>query len=837
MPYTRRKAEQPSPVTAGKSPARAALKPTNGNQAKLAAVNKGLAAERIAIPAGNRQALNRTLHTDASQLVVHGGPDAAEATKSLDARAFTVGRHVVLPSDVPPSPSHPTFLHEAIHARQQNFAEPPADLAGIGFTSSGGPEELAAASHAVSAVSNAPLAIARQPASTSPAPVMPPLSPSFSDVFKQFQQTSNLYAAAEKRRLALRALNLMVLAEHAREGGAALMDYFFSNGMTAEGERASKEVVDAWTLDHVRIGGAVPEPGLMRSGPPGTLQREAEAAARAGNHELAFRLFGSAFLLLSFQAADAATSREKATSTDAGKQIASTSRSMFFYPALRQVYNSMRDILGFYYVLAEEARGRGQMELAASLSGLALILYLDLRANSIWQSDPQMVAEVELVQTPRGEDALRIHGENHVTTDLTALPGLDPPREVTATGDPGSLTSQWQNAAELTDALHNQVELMVELKGTPEIQREFGTTDIDMNNLDHRLRIWKTMLAVYKNSSNFGSNGLSSLMSLIQRYLRAFTFHTSYNVDDFGQSYLADNMNTMPADLAGRLERDCGVYALTVAYEVFRTARAASPRLKLEFRVFTMPDHVTLVIDDKDNNEFYVVNNDQITPPRQGDPMREIAGQYAAIRKVKNLITPAIEMTLGDTSMTDAQFRSQAWDRYEDSASWGLDVPAGADRETTYREYYEAEKVYDAGLTGLERRLDTLRASLTGQNTAQQLTTIDASGTKIVEGAAALLRIFLLHGPVAPIATSRPDPALQRRLLPAKRFLFTNESAGRDHPLSRAAMMIDHWRTLGHTLDTLQQTYWNDFQLLGTRAPDLAGELARYLNRGGGSGF
>jgi hypothetical protein len=805
-----------------------------------AAVARGLRAAKSTISPGDAATLSNFLATDVSRLVVHSGPDASAASKALGARAFTVGRHIVMSSSVTPSATNSTFLHEAIHARQQNFADLPSDLSRLRITSPSDAEETAAAVFSVHSVSNRPIVIARQTASQ-PQPqsplIMPPTTPSFADVFRKFKGTSDMYAAAEKRQLALQALNLLLLLNDARLGGAELLNYFFSKGMTAEGEKTMKAVVDLWTIDHVVQGSIVPAATLAISGPPATLEAAGESAARAGNHEQAFRLFGNAFLLLSFQAADASEKRERDTSTRAGQQMVDATRTLIYYPSVRQIYASMRTILDFYNVLSDEAHAAGNDQMAASYSGLALMLYTEIRQSYVWDNDPETVAEVELVSSSKG-DALRIHGDNGKTQDLTPLPGLPAPAEVTSTGKPGSLAPQWQKAPDLVDALHNQIDLMRELKAYPEIQKEFGTTDIDMNNLDHRLRVWKTMLKVYTSSaSSFGGGGLSSLMSLIHRYLRAYTFHTGYNVDDFGQSYLDDKENTMPADLAGRLERDCGVYALTVAYEVFRTAKSAAPPLHISFRVFTMPDHVTLVIDDLDRKEYYVLNNDQISPAKQGDPMRDVAGGYAAIRKVKNLVAPSIEMKLGDTTQSDAQFRNQAWSRYKDSASWGLDVPKDSDRDATYSKYYEAEKTYDSDLPALQSKLDALSGSLKSQDATQQLATLDAQAPALIQGAAGLLVILESHGPRAPITTSRPDPALQSRLKPQQRFLYSSETPGRDHPLARTVMLLDFWRSRGHKFDQLQQVFWDDFQKLGTKAPDLAAELARYLGTGGGPAF
>ena len=90
-------------------------------------------------------------------------------------------------------------------------------------------------------------------------------------------------------------------------------------------------------------------------------------------------------------------------------------------------------------------------------------------------------------------------------------------------------------------------------------------------------------------------------MALIGRYLQAFTVHTGYNVRDWGTSYLDTEM---PTDLAGRAERDCGVYALTVAWDVYQTVKRGDPKLDVTFYLVTMLEHVTLVITDKSTGSF-----------------------------------------------------------------------------------------------------------------------------------------------------------------------------------------------------------------------------------------
>jgi hypothetical protein len=297
-------------------------------------------------------------------------------------------------------------------------------------------------------------------------------------------------------------------------------------------------------------------------------------------------------------------------------------------------------------------------------------------------------------------------------------------------------------------------------------------------------------------------------------------------------------MENMPVDLAGRIERDCGVYALTVAYEVFRTARSATPRLPVDFRLFAMPEHVTLVIFDRSQDNYYIVNNDQISPPRNGDVFEDVARAYAPIRGVRNLVTPAMEIDLGSSSMTDAQFRSQAWQRYQDSVSWGLRVPPpppGSSltlqqmHEETCRQFYAAQRVVDEETPLLQHEIDLSVAAMASSASPQAR--LEVLQSRLAAISPRLLRVgrfFMALGPSAALSTSRPDPALQRRLSQSQRYLFLSDQPGRSHVLSRFAKMLLYFQSLGGALSADQQ----DFISTMDRTQNFHPELEEYRRSG-----
>jgi hypothetical protein len=148
---------------------------------------------------------------------------------------------------------------------------------------------------------------------------------------------------------------------------------------------------------------------------------------------------------------------------------------------------------------------------------------------------------------------LRLIGANTEVTDLTQLPGLESPKELV--NKSGGAT-QVEEISALQTALVSQEALQTEIGRVPEIQKAFPKGPIDLNDTKTRQTVWRLMYGVYKRAS---ANPLESLMTLVSKYLKAYTHHTTYNIRDFGKNYLDTNF---PVNLAGQIERDCGVYAL-----------------------------------------------------------------------------------------------------------------------------------------------------------------------------------------------------------------------------------------------------------------------------------
>jgi hypothetical protein len=340
----------------------------------------------------------------------------------------------------------------------------------------------------------------------------------------------------------------------------------------------------------------------------------------------------------------------------------------------------MREIYGFYTVLEQEALSAGDASGAAQARAKAAELRQEIK-EKYSTSDEQ----VERVEATSAGASLEMEGANKVTAVLTELPGLSTPAQA---GE----HARTEKLSDLQNALVAQAEFQAEIGREPEIRRKFGGKPIDLNDTKQRQDVWRIMYLAYKKA---GPGALGSLMALIGRYLKAFTVHTDFNIRDFGPNYLDSKF---PVDLAGRAEKDCGVYALHVAWDVFQTVKQADSKLDVQFRLATSLDHVTLIIDDKSTAETYLVNNDTVTRlnqtipesylrpffrpiPSQREwtgtyddqsvtappwvvPEKEVPKEYADLRGLPYLATPFFFSDLGSTKDSVETFHSGVWANY-----------------------------------------------------------------------------------------------------------------------------------------------------------------------------
>ena len=150
-----------------------------------------------------------------------------------------------------------------------------------------------------------------------------------------------------------------------------------------------------------------------------------------------------------------------------------------------------------------------------------------------------------------------------------------------------------------------QLKFLQELYGDSEnaaIRKQLGGMKL------HSDDDWKKfILAKFKKNKervNDDGEALSQVVDLLQRYLSAFTIHTPFNIEDFGDNYLK---RSFPRALTGQLLHDCGVYALRIAYALSLVRR----ELGLRFRFIQLPVHIGLVITG-DRMPVFIAHNNQI---------------------------------------------------------------------------------------------------------------------------------------------------------------------------------------------------------------------------------
>lgn len=532
---------------------------------------------------------------------------------------------------------------------------------------------------------------------------------------------------------------------------------------------------------------------------PEKLAQAAKSAAAAGDHVGAMTMLRHAHRYFLLQILDLTRRRDKEL------QEKPDSFGFMAYGDAGHVYDRLRDLYAIYPTLANEARAAKDDRKAANLAfraeAVRQALASDAQAllpdvvnlmRTRGPAMPSMVAEVKA--TDRG---LELRGANSVTETLTELPGLPPTSEV-------GNNIQIQDVRTIDEALYRQAEMLADLQSRPEVQKELGGAKLDLNNLSQRLRVWK---ALYKGFKASGGKPLKELMAIQGRYLRAFTIHTNYNVRDFGTNYVD---SPMPTDLAGRAERDCGVYALMVAWETYSTLKKEDPGAKVQFRLIALLDHVALVIDDQSAAEYYLVNNDTIIGPKTGNALQEMGPTWAALRGRRYAVGLAVEVPLGKVSDAAAGFKSGIWSKYKTDIHFQLratlpeteikrlDALKASDpdafeaelsrvAQNTYKTYYESQKLFDAHSQRVERRLDAILAASSPDKELQ------GQIGELTTNAVAAAGLFTM---LAGHPTDSKQPVA---------FVFSS-MANRKHPLARAAMAFLRFRRLGGTLTTDQET-------------------------------
>jgi len=767
----------------------------------------------------------------------------------MQAQAYTVGSHIVFGAGyAPTSPRQPLLAHELTHVVQQrgHRPHPTLEIGSQGDRAEQEADQMAA--EAIGRGGQAPsrftVAAALQRKEASPVADVPfPPAQSFDDLYGEYQRHRFLGQEAEAAALIPDLIAHMGM-EEARHHAVAIAFWLMDRGDWAQAQAVLSELENAWWIQFVTTGIPVTIANIPAT--PSQLYERARTEAIAGRHTPAIHLLGMAYLFTQFILHDASQQRTgQLERTDAqiqamgpGARDEAASVTMMTrvmaYSELGSIYDLLRNILGMYPRLEREAIVAGDSDRARQYSGLGLVARMELQERYTLRGTTALTMESAATTTNLGAAGYTIYGRDLVTTEtVTPLPGTRTPAEL------GTLPTYSATMEALTDSIAGQEEFLTELFVYPEIQREFRGGLPDMNTLGDRLRVWRTMLRVYQRDNLFP---LSALTHLIQDYMQRFTFHSEYNIRDFGVSYLSSDF---PVDLAGRAARDCGVYALMTAYEVYRTARDASPRLDLGFRLYAMPEHVILVISDRAEDEFYVVNNNRVIGPRTGAAseetvLAEVGSAYGQVFGRQFGVAPGVAVNLGSTALGDAAFRRQIWQRYQVGTATGLalerpprvapDQPVTVEEATqhTYQRYYEDLRHFDAGTRTLAQRLgDLSQATLSlGNEAARDRLSHDLPN--VIALGRALTLIFMERGPQADILV---DETRARRLLGrgfARQvpdivgrqsiYLFT-EAQG--HPLAHLAMALLRFEALGGTLSPEAQQLIHDLRQISALNTDI----------------
>jgi len=473
------------------------------------------------------------------------------------------------------------------------------------------------------------------------------------------------------------------------------------------------------------------------------------------------------------------------------------------YSNLTNAYDLLRNAHTLFLRLQREAIMNNDTTHASTYALQHQKYVAALRQRHLMFDSPGITMESSEAFNTRGDVGYTIYGANDATEVVTPLPGTATPAEL------GFFPLYTSDLNVIMNSMAGQSKLINDLLAMPQVRSAFPSGEINMQNTDTRINVWKLAFQ-YLASSMSAPNALDAIIGLIERFFKYFTVHTEYNIRDFGVSYLS---TTFPTDLIGRAVRDCGVYALTAAYEVYRVARSASPRLNLRFQLYSMLEHVILVIRDDDNKRHYIVNNNEIAGPNNGDVLQDVGGQYAKTFQRGFAITPSLDISLGDSSMTDTNFRNQAWVNYQAATSWGLtpESPTGADDIRTleqrsrdaYIHYYERISEFDRIANLVQRRLNWIRDQVISEPVAKRADKLKSYITEqnITLLINSLYSIFMYYGPQAAssnvIAVDNRTPQhIQRNVVNRQStYLYSVPEGSGIHPLvrfARAIILLNH---------------------------------------------
>ncbi len=598
---------------------------------------------------------------------------------------------------------------------------------------------------------------------------------------------------------------LMSTNEQMLRDGVPLVIRLLEAGLRTEAVSVLNAVSSAWMFQFATNGPLVNMSAFGTGHPIEELIGRATVEEAQGNHAVAIELLKNAFFLaqiLLLNMTSEFDTRISQTLTDLGPEGAN---AVFFgiihllqYSTYERLYQAIRNIATFYITRQRQAQLAGNAQTATRYGQLDSQLNSALRDSGTLfsRSTGRGLTVMSTVPTSRDPNPTLL-GANAESETIRPLPGTPRPDEI-AQHPYYSI-----EMGALLDTLRGQELLVNEVFQFPEVVVAFPSHTINWGSRGDRVRLWNALYdGLVRQHGN--TDALPQLMTRIQRYLENYTFHTEYDIRDFGRSYLSTDF---PTDLIGRVARDCGVYAVTVAYEVYRVARHAS--LDINFRIYTSLDHVILVIIETSQNRHFVVSNDVISAPTAGvtdaEIINSVGSSFAAIGQTRFGVTPVLHNDAGSSALGDRNFRGNLWNQFREIGHrWGL-----RDRTVTNPDTNQPESLYDRHYRDL--RTFNQRALRTVQRMGQ----IEQG---LAAAASAADRLALLQHDFVPLANAVisdvwplfmrlgecADIATTSRRLARRRREFVFNAGGVMHPFVRMAIMLLRFQQLGGTLAPTQ---------------------------------